>query len=65
MRCTKCHPHTHIAVLDDIIQWVGESKSTQADTISVIPIFIPDTHTYKKDSIKRDPTSSRQHLGLD
>jgi hypothetical protein len=22
----KCHPHTHIAVLDDIMKWVGESE---------------------------------------
>ena len=27
----KCHPHTRIAVLDDIMEWVCESKSTRED----------------------------------
>jgi hypothetical protein len=27
----KCHPHMRIAVLDDIMKWVGESESAQDD----------------------------------
>ena len=36
MKCTKRHSHTHIFVLDDIMQWVGESISAQADTMSCL-----------------------------
>src|SRR5271154_6221085 len=25
----KCHPHTRVAVLDEIMQWVGESESAR------------------------------------
>lgn len=74
MRYTEYHSHIHIAVLDDIMQWVGlvgESKSAlphrpipcgsldqqaQEKQPSESPIFIPDTHTYIKDAIVRDPT---------
>ena len=29
----KCHPHTRLAVLDEIMQWVGESESAREDFV--------------------------------